>query len=86
MTGRGVGLRVGFGVRTIVGGEGNIDAATGVFDEVEALDDAGWEALPSMTVPRHGTGAAVVDGVVFMPGGATTQAFGAVADNQAYVP
>lgn len=72
----------------VLGGEGNLAAATGVFEEVEAYDAIGdvWQTLPAMTKPRHGTGAAVVEGVIFMPGGASKQAFGAVADHQALVP
>ena len=31
-----------------------------------------------MSVPRHGTGAAAVGGMVVVPGGATVEAFGAV--------
>ena len=50
----------------VLGGEGNLDAPTGVFAEVEAFDAAAdsWQALDPMTTPRHGTGAAAIDGVI----------------------
>ena len=35
------------------------------------------EPVPAMRTPRHGTGAAVVGGVLWVPGGADVQAFGA---------
>ena len=77
------------GPRIIVfGGEGNTDAPSGVFPQVEAYDTMtdGWAALADMPTPRHGTGAGVVDGVIYVPGGADTQAFGAVDVNEAYRP
>jgi hypothetical protein len=39
-----------------------------------------------MITPRHGTGAAGVGGVLYVPGGATQQAFGAVATHESYTP
>ena len=38
-----------------------------------------WTTGSPMVSPRHGTGAAALDGVLYMPGGASVQAFGAVA-------
>jgi N-acetylneuraminic acid mutarotase len=71
----------------VVGGEGNRAAASGVFDQHEAYDPAHdvWTTLEPMRVPRHGTGAASVDDVLYIPGGATVQGFGAVASCEAYV-
>lgn len=71
----------------VVGGEGNADAASGVFDDVEAYDPAAdaWAILDPMLTPRHGTGAAELGGKLYVPGGATTQAFGAVDTNEVYV-
>jgi N-acetylneuraminic acid mutarotase len=71
----------------VVGGEGNANASTGVFDDVEAYDPAAdsWAILAPMLTPRHGTGAAELNGKLYVPGGATQQAFGAVDTNEVYV-
>ncbi|RMH40938.1 MAG: kelch repeat-containing protein [Deltaproteobacteria bacterium] len=71
----------------VVGGEGNPDAPSGVFAAAELYDPAAdaWTALPPPPTPRHGMGAAAVDGVVYVPGGATRQGFAAVADVEALV-
>jgi hypothetical protein len=45
-----------------------------------------WQALAPMLTPRHGSGAAVVDGIIYVPGGATLQGFGAVDTNEAHAP
>lgn len=70
----------------VFGGEGNSVDPSGVFPKVEAYDPAtnSWTTHPDMLVPRHGFGAAVVGGRIYLPGGATRQAFGAVNDNSAY--
>ena len=39
-----------------------------------------------MLNPRHGIGAAVVDDRVFIPGGATSQGFGATTIHDVYTP
>ncbi len=72
----------------VFGGEGNRDEASGVFAEVEAYDLAedSWSSLESMPTPRHGMGAATLDGVIYVPGGATVQAFGAVDAAERYRP
>jgi N-acetylneuraminic acid mutarotase len=69
----------------VAGGEGNAWAASGVFQEVELYDPAmdTWTSLASMRTPRHGTGAAAVGDVVYVPGGATVQALGATAVTEA---
>lgn len=66
----------------VFGGEGSAVEPRGVFPNVEAYDPATntWEPLPDMMVPRHGFGAAVLDGRIYLPGGATSQGFGAVGD------
>lgn len=82
----GVGLDGRF---YVFGGEGNPAPDTdGVFAEVEAYDLASdtWHPLEPMPTPRHGTGAAAVDGVIYVPGGASEQAFGAVDTHERYVP
>lgn len=72
----------------VAGGEGNPDAATGVFSEVESYDPAGdaWTTLEPMPTPRHGMGAAAWAGKLYVPGGATTDAFGAVATHEVLTP
>jgi N-acetylneuraminic acid mutarotase len=72
----------------VMGGEGNPDAASGVFAEVEAYTPAtdGWRALPPMPTPRHGLAAAGWDGRLYAPGGADRQGFGAVAVHEVLTP
>jgi N-acetylneuraminic acid mutarotase len=72
----------------VVGGEGNPDATSGVYPQVEAYDDASdtWTSLGVMPTPRHGMGAAVVGDTLYIPGGATQQSFGAVDTNEAFTP
>lgn len=72
----------------VFGGEGNVASQTGVFEEVSRYDPGAdtWTMLPAMPIPRHGTGAAVLDGIIYVPGGASTQAFGAVDVHEAYIP
>ena len=71
-----------------MGGEGNPYSPTGVFAQNEEYDPAAdrWTSREPMPTPRHGTGAAIVDGTLFVPGGATVQNFGASAVNEAYTP
>jgi N-acetylneuraminic acid mutarotase len=71
----------------VFGGEGNAAAASrGVFPKVEAYDPAtdSWQTYPDMLVPRHGFGAAVVGERIYLPGGATQQAFGAVNNHSVF--
>lgn len=71
----------------VAGGEGSSSDPGGVFPEVEAYrpaDDT-WHELPDMATPRHGMGAAAVGEVFYTPGGATSQAFGAVDIHEALV-
>lgn len=64
----------------VVGGEGNAAINSGVFPQHEVYDPTvdGWTELPPMAQPRHGMGAVFVDGVLYVPGGAPVQGFGAV--------
>jgi N-acetylneuraminic acid mutarotase len=64
----------------LFGGEGDASNAAGVFPNVDAYDPAtdSWRALPDLALPRHGFGAAVVDGLVYLPGGASREGGGAV--------
>lgn len=72
----------------VVGGEGNRDADSGVFEHVEVYDPSAdaWRAIVPMRTPRHGMGAAVVDGALYVPGGADRQGFAAVATHERLVP
>jgi N-acetylneuraminic acid mutarotase len=69
----------------VVGGEGNPGTASGVFPQVDAYTVSAdrWDPLEPMPTPRHGMGAAVVDGVLYVPGGASREAFGAVSTHEA---
>lgn len=72
----------------VVGGEGNPAAPSGVFPQSEAYDAIAntWVNLADMPTPRHGMGAAVVDGKLYVPGGANKQGFGAVATHEVLTP
>lgn len=81
-TGRGgtAGVMVA-GRLYVFGGEGNSEnPPTNLFADVEAYDVArdAWEVLTPMMPAKHGTGAAMVGGRIYVPGGATVVAFGAV--------
>lgn len=58
------------------GGEGDTSNENGIFAEVEAYDTVSdsWSVLPPMEVPRHGTGAVVLEGQIWIPGGGLTMA------------
>ena len=43
-----------------------------------------WESLTPMATPRHGIGAAVLGGLVYVPGGATVQGFGATGVHEVF--
>ncbi|KAK7914209.1 hypothetical protein PG985_011912 [Apiospora marii] len=72
------------------GGEGAItdERPEGVYDSVEVYDTMAdsWEVLPPMAHPRHGTGAAAVEGRVYIPGGANHTNAGAVDTNDVFIP
>ena len=70
------------------GGEGNVSDPRGIFHEVEAFDPATgrWEERPDMARPRHGIGAAAVDGKIYIPGGAPVQGFATTDVHDAFVP
>jgi N-acetylneuraminic acid mutarotase len=72
----------------VVGGEGNPDAPSGVFPQVEAYDAMAntWATLEPMPTPRHGMGAAAIGNKLYVPGGATMQGFGAVATHEILTP
>lgn len=76
----GVAAAVAEGEIFVLGGEGNPAVETGVFDDVEAYDPEtdSWRVLPPMAAPRHGMGAAGIGNRIYVPGGASVQAFGVV--------
>ncbi len=69
----------------VLGGEGGGGPA-GVFATHEAYDPNTdtWTPLADMRTPRHGTGAAWADGLLYVPGGAQIQAFGADDTHEAW--
>ncbi|HEY3253360.1 MAG TPA: kelch repeat-containing protein [Polyangiaceae bacterium] len=62
----------------VFGGEGNTNVSSGVFPDVDVYDPTTnqWQALAPMLVPRHGYGAAVLDGRIYLAGGAVHQGAG----------
>jgi len=71
----------------VFGGEGNRSSASGVFAENESFDLATetWRSEAPMPTPRHGIGAAVIDGRIYIPGGAVVQGFGAANASEAFI-
>lgn len=59
----------------VFGGEGNEDDPNGIFHETEVYDPATdtWAALPDMTLPRHGFGAAVIGEKIYLPAGSKSR-------------
>lgn len=84
----GVACGVVDGGIVVVGGEGNPDSPSGVFDDVERYDPAAdtWQVLAPMPTPRHGMAAAGLGPHLFVPAGATQQLFGAVDTHEILTP
>ncbi len=72
----------------VFGGEGNPGDPSGVFPQTEVYDvvSDSWTSRAPMPTPRHGTGAAVVNGLIYIPGGATTQGFGVSDAHEVFDP
>lgn len=73
----------------VFGGEGNAsNPPTRLFVDVEVYDVAGraWRRLTPMDPPRHGMGAAALGARIYVPGGATSEAFRATAIAEVFVP
>jgi N-acetylneuraminic acid mutarotase len=70
----------------VLGGEGNRSDPAGIFHETESYDPANdsWRTDTAMRTARHGIGAAVLGTRLFIPGGATSEGFGAVAVNESF--
>lgn len=65
-----------YGCLYVIGGEGNDADPRGSFEENEAYDPRmnTWQRLTPMPTPTHGlTGAAVMDGRIYVPGGAISR-------------
>ncbi|KAI5793310.1 hypothetical protein EDC01DRAFT_746346 [Geopyxis carbonaria] len=71
------------------GGEGNVQAESGVFGEVEVYDTVRdcWERLDAMPMAKHGMPATAVGGRVYIAGGSVVEGgAGTVADVDVFVP
>lgn len=81
----GFALGVVHGRIVVVGGEGNPSDPSGVFAQAELYDPAAerWYRLADMPAPRHGMQAVAIGGVLYVPGGADVEAFGATRTFQA---
>lgn len=81
----GFALGVVAGQIIVVGGEGNASDPSGVFPQAELYDPAAerWYRLPDMPAPRHGMQAVAIGDVLYVPGGADVEAFGATRTFQA---
>ena len=62
----------------VFGGEGNQFSSTGVFEQNESYDPItnSWRTELPMAIPRHGIGAATIDGRIHIPAGSPVQGFG----------
>jgi N-acetylneuraminic acid mutarotase len=71
-----------------LGGEGNDEVPSGVFPDVDAYDPAAnrWTRRPPMPTPRHGIGAAVLGGLVHVPGGGPVEGFGVSPVHEVFDP
>jgi N-acetylneuraminic acid mutarotase len=71
----GVTAIAAFGCLYVIGGEGNLPAPNGMFDQTEAYDPRTdtWHSLTPMFIPTHGLNrAAFLAGRIHIPGGAVT--------------
>lgn len=84
----GAAAAVSDGRLYVFGGEGYADDESGVFPHTEAYDPArdSWTLLAPMRTPRHGLGAATIDGVIYLPGGGVRQSFAATSVHEAFRP
>jgi hypothetical protein len=68
----------------VFGGE----APLRIFSAVDMYEPAGtrWIGKAPMLTPRHGIGAAVVGGRIYVPGGASEPGLARTGANEVYVP
>ncbi|KAF1927331.1 galactose oxidase [Didymella exigua CBS 183.55] len=66
----------------IFGGEGNTEAESGIFHQIEVYDTRKdrWENVGTMRTPRHGTYAMGVGKRVYVPGGGVRQSGAPISD------
>jgi N-acetylneuraminic acid mutarotase len=78
------------GMLYVFGGEnlGTQDTPATVYDATEVYDPAtsSWVSLAPMLTPRHGMGAAAVEGVIYVIGGGTQAAIAPSTTNEGFVP
>jgi N-acetylneuraminic acid mutarotase len=74
------------GMIIVAGGEGSPSDPAGVYPETEGYDPStnSWTQFQDMRTPRHGTGAAGIGNQLFVPGGADSEGFGAVATHEVF--
>jgi N-acetylneuraminic acid mutarotase len=71
----GITSAVHAGCMFVFGGEGEMSHALGLTPTTYAYDPGAdrWARLPDLIIPNHGLkGSAVIDGLIFLPGGAIT--------------
>lgn len=71
----------------VFGGEGNGSNPLGTFPQNESYDPVTdtWRSEVPMPTPRHGIGAATLDGIIYIPGGAPVLGFSVTDINEAFV-
>ena len=71
----------------VFGGLGDPNDPNEIFDQVEVYDFAAdiWDVLDPMPVPRQGVAAATLNGIIYLPGGATAL-FQPIDTFDAFVP
>jgi N-acetylneuraminic acid mutarotase len=71
----------------VSGGEGNPNDPNGIFSEVEAYNAQTntWTQLDPMRTGRHGIYAAVINNMIFIPGGAISQGAGVTDINEVFI-
>ena len=83
----GIAASVVAGRIYVFGGEGNTHRGDGIFKETEVYDPVRekWLKEKPMPTPRHGMGAALSGGVVYIPGGAIRQGLKATPIHEGFV-
>ncbi len=71
-----------------ISGEGNPQAANGMFVQVEAYNTKTkrWASLSAIPSPKHGTGAAVIGAQIFLPGGGSSASIDPTFFNDLFIP
>ncbi|MCZ6795317.1 MAG: galactose oxidase [Planctomycetota bacterium] len=84
----GIAAAAAFGWIFVFGGEGNSQDPRGIFHQVEGYDPCRnrWRSDAPMAHPRHGIGAGVVTGQIYLPGGSAVQGFGTTDTSDVFFP